>query len=336
MYPNSIKQKLANGQVVFGTGLAAFSPHIAGPTLGTGIDFLWIDTEHMPYGSEALDTIPVLARQRGVAPMIRVANNDPALISEVERFEQHVGRLFQPMSTWERIGQRWLLLLGTDRQGRSILQRAIYSVKVALQIGLVTALISVACGSLLGAAAAFYGGVIDHVVIWLYSTLSSIPNLVLLVLLAYLFTGTTVEDTHPLIPVYAAFCLTYWIGPCRVVRGETLKIKELEYIQAATTVGFSRFYILLRHILPNTAHLILVNFSLLFIGAVKSEVILSFLGLGVKHGPSWGIMISHAKSEVVNGFFWQIGTATAFMFVLVLAFNILTDALQDAFDPKHL
>jgi len=263
-------------------------------------------------------------------------NNDPALVTEVERFEQHVGRLFQPMSTWERIGQRWLLLLGTDRQGRSILQRAIYSVKVALQIGLVTALISVACGSLLGAAAAFYGGVVDHAVIWLYSTLSSIPNLVLLVLLAYLFTGTTVEDTHPLIPVYAAFCLTYWIGPCRVVRGETLKIKELEYIQAATTVGFSRFYILLRHILPNTAHLILVNFSLLFIGAVKSEVILSFLGLGVKHGPSWGIMISHAKSEVVNGFFWQIGTATAFMFVLVLAFNILTDALQDAFDPKHL
>ena len=82
MYPNSIKQKLADGQVVFGTGLAAFSPHIAGPTLETGIDFLWIDTEHMPYGSEALDTIPVLARQRGVAPMIRVANNDPALIKK--------------------------------------------------------------------------------------------------------------------------------------------------------------------------------------------------------------------------------------------------------------
>lgn len=82
MYPNPIKQKLANGDVVFGTGLASFSPHIAGPTLGTGIDFLWIDTEHMPYGAEALDTIPVLARQRGVAPMIRVANNDPALIKK--------------------------------------------------------------------------------------------------------------------------------------------------------------------------------------------------------------------------------------------------------------
>ena len=82
MYPNPIKQKLADGQVVFGTGLAAFSPHVAGPTLGTGVDFLWIDTEHMPYGSEALDVIPVLARQRGVAPMIRVADNDPALIKK--------------------------------------------------------------------------------------------------------------------------------------------------------------------------------------------------------------------------------------------------------------
>jgi 4-hydroxy-2-oxoheptanedioate aldolase len=82
MYPNPIKQKLAAGDVVFGTGLGAFSPYIAGPTLGTGVDFLWIDTEHMPYGSEALDTIPVLARQRGVAPMIRVADNDPALIKK--------------------------------------------------------------------------------------------------------------------------------------------------------------------------------------------------------------------------------------------------------------
>ncbi len=82
MYPNPIKQKLADGQVVFGTGLPAFAPHIAGPTLGTGIDFLWIDTEHMPYGAEALDVIPVLARQRGVAPLIRVANNDPALIKK--------------------------------------------------------------------------------------------------------------------------------------------------------------------------------------------------------------------------------------------------------------
>ena len=105
-----------------------------------------------------------------------------------------------------------------------------------------------------------------------------------------------------------------------------------------TAIGFGRFYILMRHILPNTLHLMFINFSLLFIGAIKGEVILTFLGLGLPlgSGASWGIMISQAKAEVVQGFFWQIGAATFFMFLLVLAFNILSDALQDAFDPKHV
>ena len=226
------------------------------------------------------------------------------------------------------------LFLGTDRQGRSIAVRAIYSIKVAIQVGAVTAVISVIFGGLLGAAAAFYGGWVDMVVIWLYSTLSSIPQLVLLILIAFMFSGTALDQT--LMPVYAAFCLTFWIGPCRVVRGEVLKLKELEYIQAATAIGFGRFRILLKQLIPNTAHLLFIYFSLLFIGAIKSEVILSFLGLGVKKGPSWGIMIDQSRQEVINGFFWQIGAATAFMVVLVLSFNILTDALQDAFDPKHV
>ncbi len=225
-------------------------------------------------------------------------------------------------------------LLGTDRQGRSISVAGVYSIKVAIEVGAITALVSVILGSLLGAAAAYFGGVVDHAVIWLYSTLSSIPNLVLLLVLVFMFSGRAVENT--LIPVYCAFCLTFWIGPCRVIRGEVLKIRELEYVQAAQAVGFRPLYILIRHVVPNTAHLMFINFSLLFIGAIKSEVILSFLDLGVKEGPSWGIMISHSRQEVINGFFWQIGTATVLMFGLVLAFNVLTDALQDAFDPKHV
>ena len=92
----------------------------------------------------------------------------------------------------------------------------------------------------------------------------------------------------------------------------------------------------MEHILPNISHLMLINFSLLFIGAIKSEVILSFLGIGVKRGASWGLMIDAARDEVLVGFFWQIGAATAFMFGLVLAFNILSDALQDILDPKHV
>lgn len=224
--------------------------------------------------------------------------------------------------------------LGTDRQGRSMLIRALYSAKIAVQVGFVTALIAVLLGTVLGAAAGFFGGWVDHAVIWLYSTFSSVPNLVLLVVLAFMFTGSPVDGT--LIPLYAAFCLTFWIGPCRVIRGETLKLKELEYVQAATAIGFNRPYILLRHLIPNTFHLMFINFSLLFIGAIKSEVILTFLGLGLKSGASWGIMIAQSEADVVAGFFWQIGTATTFMFLLVLAFNIFTDALQDAFDPKHV
>ena len=230
--------------------------------------------------------------------------------------------------------------LGSDSKGGSISAQAVYSIKVAFQIGLVTALVSVLLGSILGAAAAFYAGWVDHLVMWLVSTLSSIPYLVLLTVIAYAFTGSRFDDPDnpaiALVPVYVAFCSVFWISTCRVVRGEVLKIKELEYVQAATAVGFSRPYILLQHVIPNTAHLMFINFSLLFIGAIKSEVILSFLGLGVKGQSSWGIMINLGRDGVTSFEFWEVGVATVFMFVLVLAFNLVSDALQDAFDPKHV
>lgn len=226
------------------------------------------------------------------------------------------------------------LSLGTDAQGRSILVRGIYSAKVAIQVGVIVALGAVLFGSLLGAAAAYFGGWVDHAVTWLYSTLSSLPQLVLLAVLTFMFLGSAVENT--LIPIYFALGMTFWIGPCRVIRGEVLKAKELEYVQAGRAMGFGRFYILVRHVLPNTSHLMFIQFSLLFIAAIKSEVILTFLGLGLKEGASWGLMISQSAPEVVNGLFWQIGSATAFMLVLVLAFNVVSDALQDAFDPKHV
>ena len=262
-----------------------------------------------------------------------IAEN-PEILTILDQLEEAVAALYQPLSGLEKFRYQTRLVLGTDRAGRSISIRATYSIKVAIQVGMITSLISVAIGALLGAAAGFFGGWIDNLVIWLYSTFSSIPNLVLLTVLAYMFTGTRFDGT--LVPVYVAFCSTFWIGPCRVIRGETLKLKELEYVQAATSIGFHRLTILVKHIIPNTSHLMFINFSLLFIGAIKSEVILTFLGLGVKDGASWGIMIAYSGQEVVNGHFWQIGAATVFMFGLVLAFNILSDALQDAFDPKHV
>jgi peptide/nickel transport system permease protein len=274
------------------------------------------------------------ADPRAAALESSVREEQERALAALGGFEGVIERMFPVPGGWRGLVYRARIVLGTDRQGRSISMRGMYSVRIALQVGIVVGTVSLVLGTLLGAAAAFIGGWVDHAVTWLYSTFSSIPELVLLSLLAYLFLGTNFADE--LVPVYAALSLTFWIGPCRVIRGEVMKIRELEYVQAATAIGFRRGYIMLRHVLPNTAHLMLINFSLLFIAAIKAEVILTFLGLGVKNGASWGIMIGQSRQEVINGFFWQIGTATAFMFVLVLAFNILSDALQDAFDPKHV
>ena len=261
-------------------------------------------------------------------------NEESALWPEVDRLEEVTASMYQQPEGWDSFVHGFLMLCGTDRQGRSIAARGFYAIKVAVLIGVVVGVIAVLFGSLLGAAAAFFGGWTDHLVIWLYTTLSAVPYLVLLGVLIFMFAGGPWENT--LIPIYVAFCMTFWIGPCRVVRGESLRIKELDYVQAATALGQSRAKILLRHIIPNVSHLIFINFSLLFVGAIKAEVILTFLGLGVKDEPSWGLMIAQSNSEVVNAFFWQIGTATALMFGLVLAFNVFTDALQDALDPKHI
>jgi peptide/nickel transport system permease protein len=257
--------------------------------------------------------------------------------------EAHVERLFPRPEGWSRIVYGLRLFAGTDRQGRSIAFRAIYSVKTAVQIGMVTALFSVLFGAVLGGAAGFFGGLVDHAVVWLYSTLSSIPYIIWLVVIAFVFresdwtvplTGKPIAQT--LIPVYLAFGVTLWVGTCRVIRGEAMKIKSLDYIQSAMAIGCSPARILGRHVLPNVLYLMFINFSLAFVAAIKGEVILSYLGLGVQGQPSWGIMIRDSKDDVVLGVFWELGAATLMMFVLVYAFNILSDALQDAFDPKHV
>jgi len=238
-------------------------------------------------------------------------------------FEDRVGDKFMGPST-----NSWKTWLGTDRQGRSILLRTLFSAKIAIKVGFVSAALGVFIGTVIGGIAGYFGRRVDDLVVWLYSTVQSIPSLLLLMLIASIWEGLT--------GIYIAFGATFWIGPCRVVRGEVMKLRETEYVQSAHAMGYGRWRVLLRHILPNTMHLALVNFALLFVGAIKSEVILSYLGLGVVGEPSWGIMINQAKTELVNGFFWQIGTATASMFGLVLCFNVFSDALQDALDPKAL
>ena len=134
--------------------------------------------------------------------------------------------------------------------------------------------------------------------------------------------------------IYIALGLTAWAGLCRLIRGEVMKHKNREYVQAASALGAGHMRKLFIHIIPNVTHIVIIRTSLQFQVAIKSEVILSYLGLGVSGQPSWGTMIDDAKLELARGFWWQFIGATAAMFIVVLAFNILGDALRDALDPK--
>ena len=280
-----------------------------------------------------------LAEARAALTEARAAFGDALVVLETE-----VDKLFPRPTGWDALVYKLRLLAGTDRQGRSIAFRAVYSIKTATQIGMVTALFSIVVGAILGGAAGFFGGIIDHAVVWLYSTLSSIPYIIWLIVIAFVFRESSWEVpllgkpvSQTLIPVYIAFSVTLWVGTCRVIRGEAMKIKNLDYIQSAVSIGAGPIRILLKHVLPNVMYLLFINFSLAFVAAIKGEVILSYLGLGVPGGqPSWGVMIRDSKEDVVLGVFWELGAATLMMFILVYAFNILSDALQDAFDPKHV
>jgi peptide/nickel transport system permease protein len=218
-------------------------------------------------------------------------------------------------------------IFGTDIFGRSVWDKTIKGTEVAMSVGLVTAVISAIIGVLFGATAGYFGGKIDELIVWFYTTFSSIPYIMLLVAITFIL-------GKGLFAVYLALGLTSWVSLCRLIRGEVMRHKDREYVQAAKAIGGGNFRMLVKHIFPNVLHIVIIHFSLQFQIAIKSEVILSYLGLGVQGRPSWGIMIDDAKLELARGVWWQLGAATLAMFIVVLAFNILGDALRDALDPK--
>lgn len=222
-------------------------------------------------------------------------------------------------------GEHWL---GTDFLGRDVLSRAIHGARIALFIGFFAATIATLIGFTLGSLAGYFGGWVDSLVTWAYSTVESIPYILLISAFTYsLGAGLT--------NLYLALGLTGWVKLCRLIRGEVLKIREQEFISAAKAMGTGHLSIMFKHIAPNVLYLALVQFSLTLIFAIKIEVILSFLGLGVEPGtPSWGLMINDAKVELTRGIWWNLLAATAFMFVLVLAVNIFTDRLRHNLEPK--
>lgn len=218
-------------------------------------------------------------------------------------------------------------LFGTDIFGRSVATRVIKATETAVAIGVVVSIIAIVIGTTLGMLAGYFGGIIDEIIVWFYTTFSSIPSIMLLVAIAFILgKGTTT--------VFLSLGVTSWVGLCRIVRAEVMKHKEREYIAAANAIGATHSRKLIKHILPNISHLLIINFTQTFDSAVKAEVVLSFLGLGVVGRPSWGTMIDDSKLELARGVWWQLAAATLAMFVIVLAFNILGDALRDALDPK--
>ncbi len=228
-------------------------------------------------------------------------------------------------------------VLGTDWEGKPILIKTLLGARVSMSVGLIANVIAVPLGIALGVIAGYYGGKVDSLIVWLFSTLASIPGIILLISLKFAFKGITVMgvDLSGIYGMYLALGVVSWIGTCRLVRAETLKVRELDYVLAAKATGRWSPAILLRHIVPNIFHIGIIRFSIGFVTAVQSEVILSYLGLGVGSGqPSWGRMIDSARSDLYAGRWWELSAAVGALFILVLALNIFGDRLRDALDPR--
>ena len=230
-----------------------------------------------------------------------------------------------PTINAEASAEHWF---GTNRNGQDIYARAIFSTKTAFEIGLVVAILSTILGAILGAISGFFAGRWpDEVILWLKGVLDSIPFYLFVAAVAFALQGYAFS-------MHIAMVATFWTTTARLVRAEVIRLKGFEFVEAAHALGVPEWRIISRHIIPNTTHILLVQATITFVSAIKSEVILSFLGLGVKDGVSWGLMISESTNEVTTGFFNNFLAASAFLFVLVMAFNMFSDALQDALDPK--
>ena len=219
-------------------------------------------------------------------------------------------------------------LMGTDGLGRDVMSRLIQGTRIAYKVGIITSLIAIPIGVILGCIAGYFGGKIDDFIVWFYSTVASMPGLLFILAIAMIFKG------NGLLGIYLGIGLTTWVGLCRLIRGEVLKHKEQTYVQAAQVLGISSLRIMFKHILPNIFHIIIVTFTLRFPAAIGTEVIMSYLGIGVQNQPSWGLMLESARMRLWQGMWWEMTFVTIALFLLVLAFNLLGDSLRDSLDPR--
>jgi peptide/nickel transport system permease protein len=205
-----------------------------------------------------------------------------------------------------------------------------YSVKVAFEIGVLVALSSTVLGAIAGAAAGWLkDSWLDEAIILLMGILDSIPLYLFVAALAFALQGVSFA-------MQVAMVVCFWTTTARLVRAEVLRLREQEFVQSAVLLGVPAWLVLVRHVLPNTSHILLAQSAIVFAAAIKAEVVLSFLGLGVQDGVSWGLMLAESTQEVLVGQFNNFWAASLPLFAVLLGFNLLADALQSALDPRQV
>ncbi|MDJ0738458.1 MAG: ABC transporter permease [Gammaproteobacteria bacterium] len=264
----------------------------------------------------------------------------------------HVGA-WTALAMFAFVGALWELsgyyhVLGTDKVGEDVFFQSLKSIRTGLIIGTLTTLVMLPAAILLGIMAGYFRGWVDDVIQYLYTTLNSIPGVLLIaaaVLMMQIYMSNNADQFNSLTEradlrlLFLCLILgvTSWTGLCRLLRGEALKLRELEYVQAARAFGVNHFRILVRHVLPNVMHIVLITVVLDFSGLVLAEAVLSYISIGVDPATnSWGNMINGARLELAREpvVWWSLLAAFTFMFTLVLAANLFSDVVRDAFDPR--
>ncbi len=239
-------------------------------------------------------------------------------------------------------------ILGTDKVGEDVFFQALKSIRTGLVIGTLTTLVMLPAAILLGIMAGYFRGWVDDVIQYLYTTLNSIPGVLLIaaaILMLQVYMANNADQFESLVEradlrlLFLCLILgvTSWTGLCRLLRGESLKLRESDYVQSATALGVGHFAIIGRHILPNVFHIVMITLVLDFSGLVLAEAVLSYVNIGVDPTMnSWGNMINSARLELARDpvVWWSLAAAFLFMFTLVLAANLFADVVRDAFDPR--
>ena len=289
-----------------------------------------VDEIQLPPPENPLDPLKDVIRKlraEGASPQAEVVP-DYGIKDPLEKEMAEI-QAAQPDAAKVALVRQETLPFGADKWGHDIIKKTIKGAETSIVVGLVAAILATMLGTIFGAISGYYGGWVDDVFNWFYSIFTSIPYLLLILAVA------AVLQQKGVTTIVLILALTGWTGTFRLIRAEYMKHKAREYVMAADAIGATNWRKMFSHIFPNVSHVALVQVSILVVGFIKSEVILSFLGFGVPVGVvSWGSMLNESQNELILGKWWQLTAASIAMAVLVTAFSLFTDALRDALDPK--